>query len=95
MDQYLKLDPFDWQSYYISRMKTMLHTGDSVTTAVWQKVASSKNVKTKIKTYTGMYEDKWFGKIEVYQKGEKLYIRALRSQNSTASFNMSKMTLLP
>lgn len=26
-----------------------------------------------------MYEDKWFGKIEVYQKGEKLYIRALRS----------------
>jgi len=79
MDKYLKLDPFDWQSYYISRMKTMLHTGDSVTTAVWQKVASSKNVKPKIKTYTGMYEDKWFGKIEVYQKGEKLYIRALRS----------------
>lgn len=79
LDNYLKLDHFDWLSFYASQMKSMLNTGDSVTTAVWQKVASSKHLKPNPNTYAGMYADKWFGKIEVYQQDGKLYIRALRS----------------
>ena len=63
LDNYLKLDHFDWLSFYASQMKSMLNTGDSVTTAVWQKVASSKHLKPNPNTYAGMYADKWFGKI--------------------------------
>ena len=39
----------------------------------------SKNTPIKNSDYLGVYEDKWFGKVEVFEKGKQLWIKSYRS----------------
>lgn len=79
IDSYLKLEPIDW----ITKMnKTYLqnkNAGDSVTAKVWQTVEANKNSKVDVSNYTGIYEDKWFGKIEVFLNDNQLWFKSYRS----------------
>jgi hypothetical protein len=79
IDSYLGLDHFDWIEKYSKDYQSDKSSGDSVTTKVWQTVAAAKNTKINAADYTGIYEDKWFGKIEVFLKGSQLWFKALRS----------------
>jgi CubicO group peptidase (beta-lactamase class C family) len=79
MDAYLHLDAFDWIKAMDDRLKSSTSTSDSVTVSVWKSVESNQNKLVNTKPYLGMYEDKWFGKIEVFSKEGRLWIRALRS----------------
>ncbi|MET0945851.1 MAG: serine hydrolase [Flavobacterium sp.] len=78
-DNYLGLDDFGWTDKMEERMKQNKNTGDEVTKKTWEKVASVKNVKVKNEDYIGIYEDKWFGKIEVFEKNKKLWFKSYRS----------------
>ena len=53
--------------------------GDEVINKVWAKVASAKNTTANKDDYIGIYEDKWFGKIEVSEKEKELYFKSYRS----------------
>jgi len=79
IDSYLGLDDFGWVDKYSQRLKAISGTSDSVTTTVWKTVAAAKNIKVNASDYTGIYEDKWFGKIEVFLKGNQLWFKAYRS----------------
>ena len=79
IDSYLGLDDFGWVDKYHSRFKDHKNTGDDVTNKVWETVATAKNTAMKKESYIGMYEDKWFGKMEIFQKGKQLWIKSYRS----------------
>lgn len=78
-DSYLGLDDFGWSDKIVGWMSKNRNAGDDVTKKVWEKVALEKNVKIKNENYIGIYEDKWFGKMEVFEKGKQLWIKSYRS----------------
>ena len=78
-DSYLGLNDFEWLDKYTDWMNKRKGTGDEVTTRVWAKVDSSKNTPVKYEDYIGIYEDNWFGKVEVFMKDKKLWIKCYRS----------------
>jgi CubicO group peptidase (beta-lactamase class C family) len=79
VDSYLGLDKIDYVERYSKRMKESKSKNDSVTTKVWETVASAKNTKINLQDFIGIYEDKWFGKVEVFLKDNQLWFKALRS----------------
>lgn len=79
VDSYLGLDDFGWTDKMVKWMDEDKNTGDVVTKKVWEKVASVKNIKIKNEDYIGIYEDNWFGKVEVFLKDKQLWIKCLRS----------------
>ena len=88
VDSYLGLDDNNWVEKYSARMETNSKTADSVTSAVWKTVATASKTPVKTEDYIGVYEDKWFGKMEVFMNGNKLWIKSYRSQklNGPMSF---------
>ena len=79
IDSYLGLNDNDWVDKYSKRMQTRTSSADSVVTKVWQTVAAAKNTRINAADYTGTYEDNWFGKVEIFLKGNQLWFKALRS----------------
>lgn len=79
VDSYLGLEKIDWVDRYAKWMGASESGADSVTTAVWKTVAAAKNTKINPQDYIGVYQDNWFGKIEVFLKGNQLWFKALRS----------------
>ncbi len=78
-DSYLGLDDFGWIDKYAARMNQGKDTGDEITNKVWAKVETAKNIPIKNEDYVGIYEDPWFGKVEVFMKDKQLWIKCLRS----------------
>jgi CubicO group peptidase (beta-lactamase class C family) len=78
-DSYLGLDDFGWTDKLVERMKQNKNEGDDVTKKVWGKVESAKKVKIKNEDFIGIYADKWFGKIEVFEKDKQLWFKSYRS----------------
>lgn len=79
MDRYLGLSDFDWIEKYTQDSKKWQNTGDPVTENIWATVASNKNTPLKSENYIGIYEDNWFGKVEVFLKNNKLWFKSFRS----------------
>jgi CubicO group peptidase (beta-lactamase class C family) len=78
-DSYLGLDDFGWIEKNVARMNQRRNTGDEVSNRVWEKVEAEKNTAVKKDDYVGIYEDKWFGKVEVFLKDKQLWIKCHRS----------------
>ncbi len=78
-DRYLGLDDFGWTDKISGRMNQYKNTGDEISKKVWEKVASEKNTKVKNENFIGVYEDKWFGKMEIFEKDKQLFIKSYRS----------------
>jgi hypothetical protein len=78
-DSYLGLDDYGWTDKMVEWMSQNKNTGDDVTKKVWEKVESVKKVKIKNEDFIGIYEDKWFGKIEVFKKDNQLWFKSYRS----------------
>jgi CubicO group peptidase (beta-lactamase class C family) len=79
IDSYLGLDDFGWVDKYASHLAKNKEKGDEVTKAAWKKVEAAKSVKINNEDYFGIYEDKWFGKMEVFMKENQLWIKSYRS----------------
>ncbi len=78
-DSYLGLDDFGWTDKIAGWMQYQKNMSDVVTKKVWEKVESAKNVKVKNEDFIGIYEDRWFGKIEVFEKEKNLWFKSYRS----------------
>lgn len=60
-------------------MKANKEKGDDVTKKVWEKVESERNTLVNKDDFTGIYEDNWFGKVEVFIKDKQLWFKSYRS----------------
>lgn len=78
-DSYLALDDFGWTDKLVGWMNEDRSAGDDVTKKVWEKVKQSKNIKIKNEDFIGVYADKWFGEIEVFEKNKQLWFKSYRS----------------
>ncbi|HVE60917.1 MAG TPA: serine hydrolase [Chitinophagaceae bacterium] len=87
-DSYLGLDDYGWTDKIAGWMQYQKNMSDVVTKKVWEKVESVKNVKVKNEDFIGIYEDRWFGKIEVFEKEKVLWFKSYRSPklNGTMAF---------
>jgi CubicO group peptidase (beta-lactamase class C family) len=79
IDSYLGLEDFGWTDYYYKGMESQQHLADSVTNKVWATVKAASSKKIETEDYIGVYEDKWFGKVEVFLKDKQLWFKSYRS----------------
>ena len=79
IDSYLGLDDFGWIDIYYKYFQNSTIKVDSVVNQVWDMVKSVDNDHIKEENYLGVYEDKWFGKIEVYLNEKRLWFKSYRS----------------
>lgn len=92
IDSYLGVEAMDWNAFASEKLKGTNTKVDSIVNAVWETVELAKQTKLDIENYTGTFEDKWFGKMEVFEKDGKLMIKALRSPKLTGSMHFYKAT---
>jgi hypothetical protein len=79
IESYMGLDHFDWLETYYKRFQANESAADSVTMKVWETVKAADQSKILFADFTGIYEDKWFGKMEVFVKDNQLWIKSYRS----------------
>ena len=79
VDSYLGLDDNNWTDKYYEYFQNQNSVGDSITTKVWETVKSANIDNTEIENYIGVYEDNWFGKIEVFMNDNQLWFKSYRS----------------
>lgn len=89
-------EPMDWTGFAKSRIESGKGTADSVLNAVWKVTELAKQEKRDLTKYTGMYEDDWFGKMEIWleeDNGEEhLRIRSHRSPKLNGEMLFYKAT---
>jgi hypothetical protein len=90
MDEYLGLDDFGWIDKYAAYYQNKKETGDAVTQKVWEIVKTANDSKINIDDYIGVYQDNWFGKVEVFKKGDQLWIKSHRSPKLNGSMHFYK-----
>ncbi len=71
--------PTDWISLMKSRITQRESKGDSVLTAVWKKATKVNPLEKTPQHILGTYQDNWFGKMEVFNKDGKLWMKSYRS----------------
>ncbi len=79
IDSYFGLDDAEWIDNRARNLSRNISATDAVTKKAWAQVDSVSNIKYNRQNLIGMYKDKWFGRIEIYEKNGELRIRSLRS----------------
>jgi hypothetical protein len=79
MDGYLGVEGRDWIDWASKNLAESQSMGDSVTTAVWETVESANSEHLDLANFTGIFEDAWFGKVEISLKDGALWFRSFRS----------------
>lgn len=79
LDSYLGLEEKDWVSENAGFLEKMRSNEDRVTQEVWATVAKADSKDIDPKNFMGIYEDKWFGKVEVFLKNNELWFKSFRS----------------
>ena len=90
IDSYMGLDDHGWVEKSYDRIKKSQSTADSVTTLVWQTVRSTTDDHIKVENFVGIYEDKWFGQIEIFQDDGQLWFKSYRSPKLTGPMSYYK-----
>jgi CubicO group peptidase (beta-lactamase class C family) len=79
VDGYLGLDDYQWTDKFYNYFNERDAQGDEVSKQAWATVDANKNKKINESDYIGVYKDNWFGKMEVFKKDGKLWIKSYRS----------------
>jgi len=77
-DSYLGLDDFQWIEKNYKRMQQR-EEADTVTIQAWETVAKANSAVINAEDYTGIYQDDWFGKVEIWNKEGQLWFKSVRS----------------
>lgn len=79
VDSYLGLNDNRWVEKYADYFLSRKQKADSVTKQAWKTVDANKDFSVDNSVFTGVYEDHWFGKIEISQKDDVLWFKSYRS----------------
>jgi len=79
VDSYLGLDNYKWVDKLAAYFATRKNTADEVTEKVWKKINEEKDNPIDTASIIGVYNDNWFGKIEIYKKNGEIRFRSFRS----------------
>lgn len=87
IDEYLGLEEFGWTEEFYRQSQENKSGADAVTEKVWERVKAAATSNLKKEDYTGVYEDNWFGKVEVFIKNDQLWFRSYRSPKLNGPMN--------
>ena len=79
IDSYLGLDDFGWTDRIYDKFQKSRNKADSVTIQFWKKVKAVNDKHINVEDYTGIYGNKWFGKVEVHMNENQLWFKSYRS----------------
>ena len=79
VDSYLGLDDHGWTDHYLSVYQTNSGAARAEVERVWSTVEAASDDHINPDDYTGVYADRWFGKIRIYLQEGKLWFSSLRS----------------
>lgn len=80
LDEYLKLETgINWLEMAKGMQQQRQQMGDPDSEKVWTEVETNKNVKVNKDSYVGIYEDDWFGKVEVIEENGGLWFKSHKS----------------
>ncbi len=83
VDSYLGLEPYDWTGHYLERDRSSAASAGKIIDQVWKTAESGDHHMVNHENYLGVYEDKWFGKVEVHMKEGKPWFTSYRSSRLT------------
>lgn len=80
LDEYLKLETgINWLEMSKRIQQQRKQMGDPDSEKVWDKVQTNTDIKINKDSYVGVYEDNWFGKVEVLEKNGDLWFKSYKS----------------
>lgn len=79
VDSYLGLDDYGWTDIYLERFLNRENRADAVTSKIWETVHKASDDHINPEDFLGIYEDRWFGKVEVHLNGDQLWFTSRRS----------------
>jgi hypothetical protein len=80
LDEYLRLETgINWPEMTKGLQQRRQQMRDSDSDKVWAKVESNKAVKINKEDYLGIYEDQWFGKVEIVERNGNLWFKSHKS----------------
>ena len=78
-DQIIGAKETDWLKWAEERLAKSASETEAVVNAVWEQVQKSENIDVTPNQYTGRYKDNWFGEVIIYEEGDQLMFRSVRS----------------
>jgi CubicO group peptidase (beta-lactamase class C family) len=80
LDEFLKLEMgINWLELTKRLQQQRKKFGDPDSEKVWTEVEANKNIKVNRDNYLGIYQDDWFGKVEVLEKNADLWFKSEKS----------------
>jgi len=79
VDSYLGLDDYGWTDLYLASYQASSGSAKAEVERVWRTVETANDAHIKPEDYAGIYEDKWFGKIKIFQQDDQLWFSSQRS----------------
>lgn len=80
LDEYLNLETgINWLEMAQGMQQQKKQMGDPDSERVWAGVEANRDVKINKLQYIGIYQDVWFGKVEVFEKDGELWFKSFRS----------------
>jgi len=79
VDSYLGLDDYGWTDRYLASYQSGSENAEKEVEQVWEKVAAAGERHFEPDDYTGIYKDRWFGKIRIYLQDGQLWFSSDRS----------------
>ncbi|WP_400078724.1 serine hydrolase [Winogradskyella sp. R77965] len=80
LDEFLNLNTgINWIEMASGMQQQRGNMIDKEAETVWQEIDSNKNAAYNKKNYIGVYEDDWFGKVEVFDNDGELWFKSYKS----------------
>ena len=91
LDEYLKLETgVNWLEMAKGMQQHGQQMGDPDSEKVWGEVEANKNTTIKKQNYIGIYEDDWFGKVEIFDNDGELWFKSLKSPRLNGKMSLYK-----
>jgi CubicO group peptidase (beta-lactamase class C family) len=82
-DSYMGLEEHDWMSVYLALSQDQSSEAEEAVKKIWEAVEAARDHPIVPETFLGEYEDKWFGKVNIYLDGNQLWFASVRSPGLT------------
>ena len=79
VDSFLGLDDYGWTDRYLASYRASSGGAKAEVERIWSTVEAASDDHINPDDYTGIYEDRWFGKIRIYLQDKQLWFSSLRS----------------
>ena len=78
-DSFLGIDEMDWLGIMKQACTNYVPTFDTILSQTYKKIKPEYPKEFDYSEFTGLYEDTWFGQIEIYLENNQLKFKSFRS----------------